>query len=232
MLPFLIVLRSDVGLIVAVIVIPLVIAGLVLAWYFSKKQVVKRALRNAPHRRINEFVTGENGKVVGKVIFAGETLQAPLSKRKCAAYHVVVQEYRQHGKSGSWHTIIEEEKRGDLVLHDGIGYAFIEPHNIQSFLVQDASFSSGTFNDASHELEGYLAQHGRKSTGLLGFNKSIRYREGVLEENEIVAAVGCGTWSTARQKNVRISGDRLLVIGVNEKGKLYLSDDPDVVKTE
>lgn len=217
------------GFVFALIVVVFVTV-IVLAFFFSRKAVVKRALKKTPYKRIPEFTPGEKGRVVGRIIYAGQTVQAPLTGRRCAAYHVVVEEYRRSGKSGSWVTVINEEHRGDVVIHDGTGYAFVEPQGMYTHFVQDGRFSSGTFNNAHPHLEAYLARHGRTSTGLLGFNKSIRYREGILEENETVAAVGVGMWGSARQKNISISGDRLLLLNADEKGKVYLSDDPDVVK--
>ena len=218
--------------VVFVIVGVLIAGSLFYAIFYSRKAVVKRALKKTPYRRISEFTQGEKGRVVGKIVFAGQVLTAPLSGRRCAAFHVVVEEYRRSGKSGSWVTIINEEVNGDIVINDGMGYAYVPPAGLKTYFVQDAKFSSGTFNDASQHLEAYLSRHGRASTGMLGFNKSIRYREGILEEHEIVAAVGTGTWGSASQRNLNIARDRILYMSPDEKGKLYLSDDPDVIKTE
>ncbi len=217
---------------IIVLIIVVFVGIFFVAFFFSKKAIVKRALKKTPYKRIHEFTPGEKAKVIGKIVYAGQVLQAPLSKRHCASYHVEVQEHRRHGKSSSWVTIINEEKRGDIVVHDGMGYAFVEPQHIQAYLVQDANFSSGTFNDASPELIEYLRMHGQNSTGLLGFNKQLRYREGILEQNEMVAVVGVGMWGSARGKNLNLTQDRVLIMNVDEKGKLYLSDDPDVIKTE
>lgn len=216
-----------------IVLIALIFIGAIFCgFYFSKKAIVKRALKKAPYKRIHEFTPGERGKAVGKIVYAGQVLQAPLSKRHCVAYHVEVQEHRRHGKSSSWVTVINEEKRGDIVIHDGMGYAFVEPQHIQTYFVQDANFSSGTFNDATPELIEYMRMHGRDTTGLLGFNKNLRYREGILEQHEVVAVVGVGMWGSARGKNLNLTQDRLLVMNVDEKGKLYLSDDPDVIKVD
>lgn len=209
-----------------------VVIAIFCGFYFSKKAIVKRALKKTPYKRIHEFTPGEKGKVIGKIVYAGQVLQAPLSKRHCVSYHVEVQEHRRHGKSSSWVTIVNDEKRGDIVVHDGMGYAFVEPQHIQAYLVQDANFSSGTFNDASPELIEYLRMHGQESTGLLGFNKQLRFKEGILEQNEMVAVVGVGMWGSARGKNLNLTQDRVLIMNVDEKGKLYLSDDPDVVKMD
>jgi hypothetical protein len=215
------------GIIVAIVIIGLIVLGIV----FSKKAIIRRALNKAPYKRIHEVQNGEKARVVGRIVYAGKVLTSPLSRRHCASFHVEVQEYRRHGKSGSWVTVINDEQKGDIVIHDGMGNAQVDLA-VQSLMVQDANFSSGTFNDASPELIEYLRTHGRDSTGLLGFNKQIRYKEGILEQGELVAAVGVGTWHSARAKNLNLPNDRLLVLGPDEKGKLYITDDPGLIKTE
>lgn len=218
-------------MVIAIIAIVFVVGLIVLAIVFSKKARVRRALNKAPYKRIHEVQNGEKARVVGKIVYAGKVLTSPLTRRHCAAFHVEVQEYRQHGKSGSWVTVINDEQKGDIVIHDGMGNAHVDLV-VQSLMVQDANFSSGTFNDATPELKEYLRFHGRDSTGLLGFNKQIRYKEGILEQGEVVAAVGVGTWNSARAKNLNLPNDKLLVLGPDEKGKLYITDDPGLIKTE
>lgn len=218
-------------MVIAIIVI-VVLGGIVtLAVVFSKKAIIRRALKSAPLKRIHEVQNGEKARVVGRIVYAGKVLTSPLSRRHCAAFHVEVQEYRRHGKSGSWVTVINDEQKGDIVIHDGMGNAQIEP-SVISLMVQDANYSSGTFNDATPELQEYLRFHGRESTGLLGFNKQIRYKEGILEQGELIAAVGVGTWHSARARNINLAQDRLLVLGPDEKGKLYITDDPGLIKTD
>lgn len=216
----------------AIIAIVFVVGLIVYGIIFSKKAIIRRALKNAPYKRIHEVQNGEKARVVGRVVYAGQVLQSPLSKRHCVAYHVEVQELRRSGKSSTWVTVINDEKRGDIVIHDGMGNALLDGQSVQTLMVQDANYNSGTFNDASPELEEYLRMHGRQSTGLLGFNKSIRYKEGILEQNELVAAVGVGTWNSARAKNLNLTNDRILIMGPDEKGKLYVTDDPGLIKTE
>jgi len=211
--------------IVGVIVTIVIVGIIVLAIVFSKKNIIKRALKKAPYKRIHEVQNGETARIVGRIVYAGQVLQSPLSGRHCAAYHVEVQELRSSGKNSSWVTIINEEKRGDVVIHDGMGNAWVDSQSVTTLINLDANYSSGIFNDAQQHLEAYLAQHGRKSTGLLGFNKNIRYKEGILEQGELVAAVGVGIWGSAQSKKLNLTADRLLMMGPNEKGKLYLTDD-------
>jgi hypothetical protein len=209
-----------------VVLFIILVAALALGgWYFSKKAKVKRLLKKTPAMRIGEFIGGEQGRVTGQIRFAGETLVSPLSGRKCAYYHVEVQEYRSGGKSGQWYTIINEERAGDIIMHDGTNYCMIGKGQLKCYLNMDANFNSGTFKNATPELESFLVSRGYKSTGLLGLNKSIRYNEGILEENEIFTAAGTGTWATGRPSNVNLPGSRYLVLGPMPDGFIYLTDD-------
>lgn len=73
------------------------------------------------------------------------------------------------------------------------------------------------------QLESFLAKHGWKSTGLFGFNKSLRYAEGVFEEGKSVTVFGRGVWENDG------SGTRRLVISKPRDGQLRVSDNPSTL---
>jgi len=206
-------------------------AIIIISLYFSKKAVIKRKLKKAIDKKISDIVTGEIAKVVGKVEIAGEPLTAPLSGRKCAYYYVLVEQQVSTGKSSHWNTLIEEEVGGKFVIRDGRHCAHIDSRNIKSVLVEDRQYSSGHGNDATPELERYLNAHGQKSEGTFGWNKTIRYKEGVLEEGELIAAMGRGEWKNAEQVQLPDTYDRVLEISSTETEPVYLSDDPETVRT-
>ncbi|NVO09463.1 MAG: hypothetical protein HXX16_05825 [Bacteroidales bacterium] len=216
------------------IIIPLgvfivILVFVLLGLYFNKKAVIKRKLKKAVGKKISDIVSGEIAKVVGKVEFVGEPLIAPLSGRRCAYYYVLVEQQKSSGKSTHWDTIIEEEVGGKFVIRDGRHCAHIDSRNVKSVLVEDRQYSSGYGNDATPELEKYLNKHGQKSEGIFGWNKNIRYKEGVLEEGELIAAMGKGEWKSAEQVQLPDTYDRVLEINSTEQEPVYLSDDPKTV---
>jgi len=218
------------------VIIPIAIGVVILivvltSFYFSKKAVIKRKLKKAIGKKISDFISGDIAKVVGKVEFVGEPLIAPLSGRRCAHYYVLVEEKVSSGKSSHWNTLIEEEVAGKFVIRDGRHCAHINNQNVKSYLVEDKQYASGFGNDAAPELERYLIAHGQKSEGVFGWNKTIRYKEGVLEEGELIAAVGRGEWKSAEQAQLPDTFERVLEISATEKEPVYLSDDPETVKT-
>ncbi|NOU19729.1 MAG: hypothetical protein HOO91_19400 [Bacteroidales bacterium] len=218
-------------IIIPVGVFIVILAFVLLGLYFNKKAVIKRKLKKAVGKKISDIVSGEIAKVVGKVEFVGEPLIAPLSGSHCAYYYVLVEQQKSTGKSTHWDTIIEEEVGGKFVIRDGRHCAHIDSRNVKSVLVEDRQYSSGYGNDATLELEKYLNGHGQKSEGVFGWNKNIRYKEGVLEEGELIAAMGRGEWKNAEQVQLPDTYDRVLEISSTDQEPVYLSDDPVTVKT-
>lgn len=206
--------------------IAIIIGMLVYNFLFSRKAIVKRRLRRLNGKKINEFQNGDVAKTVGEVKYVGKTLVAPLSGRKCVYYHIIVE--KSSGKSS--HTLIEEERAGDVVIKNGNDYALIDTSLVKSHLIADANYSSGLFKDATRKLENYLKMHGHESTNLLGFNHAMQYNEGVLEEGELLVVAGKGEWRTSKEFNLRIPAVRVLVIKPEDEKPVYFTDDPETTR--
>jgi hypothetical protein len=214
--------------------VPLALAVIVViflaSWWFSADQRARRAMKAVPRRRVAEVIEGEKARVVGRVEVE-RTVTAPLSGRPCAYWRVVVEEKRSSGKSSHWRTIIDEHDGVDFFLRDEDGKALVKTAFVHAVLEKDSHFSSGLFDDAGPELEAFLAQRGHSSTGLV-FNKTMRYREGVVEPGELVAAVGVGRWERDPDEQARAGAGyreaRLperLVLDAPAEGPLLLSDE-------
>lgn len=199
--------------------------------FFSKKAIVKRKLKQAKHKRISEFLDGDVAKITGTVELINEPLIAPLSKRKCSYYYVHI-ERKNSSKNSTWQTYIEEEVSGNFLIKDEFGYACIKAPNVKSYIVQDKNYSSGFLNDTKQHLENYLASKGKESVGLLGFNKTLRYNEGILEPNEKVAVFGKGQWKDA--KSLDLSEDYRMVLEITgyDNKAVYISDDLSTTSTK
>lgn len=224
--------HSNMSLTEIVISAAVLIAILLIASYYSRKAIVKRALKKAQYRRIHHFKEGETAKIVGTVECIDEPLIAPLSGRKCAHYYIHIQQYVSSGKSGHWKTLIEEEVSGTFVLRDGSSCAFIEDANKKSYIVQDREYRSGLWNDATDHLEVFLNGRGHKSENFLGLNKKMRYIEGVLEPGEKTAVLGSGHWKNAQLAGLPGHYGNILIISAGDDHTIYISDDPDMVITE
>lgn len=218
----------DVGLIVVVAVVGVIVMFAV--WWFSAEQVARRAMRAVPRKAIRDVAEGEKARIVGSVELA-QSIAAPLTGRACAYWRVVVQELRG-GKNRRWVTVIDEHEGVDFFVRDESGKALIKTELVTPLLEKDAALSSGFLNDATPELEAFLAARGRSSKGWV-FNKSMRYREGVVEHGETVCVVGVGRWERDPDERAGAgAGYReaempmRLVMSSPDDGNLLLSDEP------
>ncbi len=197
-----------------------------IAYLFSKKARIRRRLKKFPFKYISDFVNGESAKITGMVEFVDVPLTSPLSGRSCAWYYVLVEQRVSSGKSSHWKKIIEEEVPGRFVLREGNRCALIDERKVKTYIVGDKQFRSGFMNDASEVLESYLNKHGINSVGLFGFNKAIRYKEGVLEEGERITVFGKGEWKEAAQLGLADIYGRVLHLRAPDQDFMVLTDDP------
>lgn len=215
----------------------IVVAGIFLGaagwkYLFSSEARAKRALRRAPRATVKEAREGALIKIVGKLRYA-ETppLISPLTDRPCALFRTTVQHRQSSGRSSRWVTIIDSsEFQRDFWVEDSTGKALVKPEVPKVVLVMDGHFTSGTLNEATPRLDAFLARYGETSRGWF-FNKNMRYKEGILEEGEVVAVYGICRWEPNpdplaaggyRERPMR------LTIQDPEVGEMLLSDNPSV----
>jgi hypothetical protein len=179
---------------------------------------------------MREFADGASGKITGNIRFLGKTLKAPLSGRKCAYYHVLIEQYESTGRAGHYMTKHESEEAGDVIIEHNGTYAVIHTNLIKSYLVDDRKYTSGLLKNTTPQLEAFLKNHNLSSESFLGMNKSMRYREGILEEGEAIAVMGKGFWKSKEEFTFPIPNPKVLVIEPDSENPVYLSDDPETVK--
>lgn len=195
--------------------------------YFSSKNRILRQLKKMRRKPIYSVRDREYVKIIGKAKHAGEPLIAPLSKRKCVYYDVKVE---QKGDK-SWHIIIDDILFQDFYIQEGSDHAIIQLNKTRKkqkliHLVTDHTLHSGTFKEIPREFESYLKKHGKKSKGFLGFNKTLRYTERIIELDEEIAAMGIGKWTTIDTPIDGYSDSRILSLAGTEKQKLLITDEP------
>lgn len=209
------------------IIFAVVIAIFISVIFFSKKAIIKRKLKKSELHKIANFKDGEIARIVGTVEFVDAPLLSPLSNRECSYYHVHIEQKVGSGKNSKWKTIIEEEISNKFLIKEETSYAFINDSRIKSYIVQDKSYSTGFFTDTTENLENYLNSKGYKSEGSFGFNKTLRYKEGILEQGEKIAVLGKGEWKDAAELNLPEKYGKILAIASSTEDSIYLSDDPD-----
>jgi hypothetical protein len=216
-----------------IVIILIVIVIAIFAWYFGKTQRLKRQLKAAKPWTLNELPEDTHGRVIGQARMLGEQLQGPLTGRPCVYYIAQVEEQRSTGRSSYWRTIASETRGVAFILEDGTGRAIIDPNGAEVALNFDGNSKSGTFNKADPVQEAFLARHGQKSEGWV-FNKTLRYREAMIEIGETVAVLGSGTREpdpdAAPEAAYRGAPATRLRLTSSSRFPLIISDDPSTTK--
>lgn len=214
--------------IIAAIIISLTAGVITTSAYYRRNARIKRKMRKAPFKRIHLVQEGQVATIAGNVVYHKRHVKAPLSDREGVYYHVTVERRKSSGKNNKWVKEIDEVTCVDFILDDGDQVALIEANAIEGVLDMDKHLRSGTFNDASEKMEGFLNKYNFSSKGNFGFNKSLRYKEGVLEKHEYVVVCGKGHWEPAEEHGIE-GQKKVLVIRASKDQPLYISDVEDIL---
>jgi hypothetical protein len=217
----------------AFVVILICLAIVILSIAFSKARRLKRRIRNAPKFPIAQLPEDALGRVIGRARPTYQTLVGPLTGRPCVYYIAVVEEQRSTGRSSYWATVISETAGVPFMIEDDTGRALIDPSGAQVALDFDGRSSSGTFRDADPVQEAFLVKHGKSSTGWV-FNKSLRYREAMIEVGEMIAVLGSGVREpdpdAPPEAAYRGAPATRLRLTSSPRFPLVISDDPNVTQ--
>ncbi len=212
------------------IVVTSIIIG-VASNYLSSKKRILRYLKKSPAKPINSVKNGERVRLHGSAKFLDIPLTAPLSGRKCVYYHVTVE---QKGSKNSWHGVISEFNNQDFYLQVGDELALIKAqakHRTLYHLVTDHNQRSGWRNDANSQMEALLKKHGKRSTTMLfNANKTMRYKEAIIAEDEQIVVKGIGKWEALQRPIAGFSYSRILTLSSSQSEKLIITDEPKALK--
>lgn len=147
-----------------------------------------RVISDTPTTPVSQLTSGA-AEVKGRVTLMGPGVVSPLSRTPCVLFRFEVQEWKQNGRHGHWHTIINDLQDGGLGLDDGSGKVRLQAREAELLLDTDAHAKSGTFNAASPELEATMQAYGRSTKGWI-FNKGLKYSETMLQQGDELYALG------------------------------------------
>ncbi len=218
------------------IVILIVIGAIgVLGWYFGATQRLKRQLKAAKPWSLSELPEDTHGRVIGEARAIGEHLAGPLTGRPCVYYIAIVEEQRSTGRSSYWRKVATETRGVPFMIEDGTGRAIVDPNGAQVALDFDGNSRSGTFNKADPIQEAFLARHGQNSEGWV-FNKTLRYREAMIEIGEKISILGSGTREpdphAAPEAAYRGAPATRLRLTSSPRFPLIISDDPATTRAD
>lgn len=213
-----------------IIIIAIIVIGLCV-YYFGKKQRILRKLSKLKRKDILQFRTNEPSKVSGKVLHVHEPFVAPFSKRKCVAFEFKIQQQKHSGKNSYWKTLIDEKNIQDFFIEQRGEVALIkpqtEPLNFDIYMVEDKRVSSGFLKNPTPEFENLLSAYGIQSANLLGFNKTLRYTERILEVGETITVGGIANWKAV---DVTVEGynySKIATLESSEHQNIIITDLPE-----
>lgn len=213
-----------------IIIIAIIVIGFCV-YYFGKKQRILRKLSKLKRKDILQFRTNEPSKVSGKVLHVHEPFVAPFSKRKCVAFEFKIQQQKHSGKNSYWKTLIDEKNIQDFFIEQRGEVALIkpqtEPLNFDIYMVEDKRVSSGFLKNPTPEFENLLSAYGIESANLLGFNKTLRYTERILEVGETITVGGIANWKAV---DVTVEGynySKIATLESSEHQNIIITDLPE-----
>ncbi|MEE9406483.1 MAG: hypothetical protein V3V28_00270 [Polaribacter sp.] len=223
-------LSSNYFIILVTISLAALIGGLI--YFFNTKQKIIRTLSKLPIKQIGSLKNNEFTRFSGKALHVKEPLIAPFSKRKCIFYVMKIEKKKSNGKSSYWDTLVKEEKIQEFFLEKNGDFAIVRPcqnpKNYISHLVVDKKVNSGTFNDATPEFKTLLKQYNIDSEGFFGFNKSLRYSEGIIEVGEQITVAGIAKWKSLKEPIEGYSYSKIAELESSDKQKLIITDLPNI----
>ena len=221
-----------------IIIIPIIILviGIIAftVYYFSVKQIIIRTLKKTTSKAAGGLKTNQFTKVSGKALHVTEPLVAPLSGRKCIFYSIKIEKRVSNGKSTHWKTIIKEDKIQDFFVDSNGDFVIVRPtqtpKNYISHLVKDVKTSSSAFKNPTPAFESLLKRYQIEPVNFLGFNKSLRYKEGVIEIGERITVAGTAKWKTISEPIPDYPYSKIAELTCVGKQKLIITDLPEVSK--
>lgn len=218
-----------------IILLAIIVIGAIifLAFYFSRKQVIIRTLSKIQSKPASGLRTNELSKVSGKALHVKEPLLAPYSQRKCVFYQIKIEQKVNSGKSSHWKTLVEEEKSQEFFVETNSDFVIIKPTDIPrnyiTYLVKDKKQSSGTFNDPTPKFDALLRRYNIESQTFFGFNKQLRYREGIIELGEQITVAGIAKWRSLSEPLPDYPYSKIAELTDDVNTKLIITDLPEVL---
>lgn len=214
----------------------LLLAGLRGAhWYFEPDGHTKRAIREAKAVSIEDAPSDAEVRITGTVAYVDEggPLVAPISGRPCAAWQVLIEElvFEEGRKEPRWRRIMGEVKSRDFYVEDDTACAKVDGSQLDLLLTFDVHGEHRPGISEPHpRLAQLLYEEGLiHTTGMLvGCDKHVRYKEGILEAGERVSVVGRSTL----ERDLSRPGDGYRDVAMRKHiktlhdGRLLVTDDP------
>lgn len=183
------------------------------------------ALRTGSLLPIAKTLAHAQTRVVGRLRYLHQPLVAPLSKKPCAGYQLIV----ETSHDGEIRQVLCEAKAVDFLIEDETGVAFVRAAGSVSLaLVKDVHQCSLSLTDLTPEMTQLFNRTQQLASVNPQAGDPLCFREGVLTEEELVLVVGEGRWEVDPSRDAhgyREPARRLLMVA-SPGQPLVISDDP------
>ena len=173
---------------------PLLGVGLYFRSKYKKADRIHKLMADTETTAIGSLTPGPV-EIRGRVVSTLPPAPSPWSQQPCVFYHFHVEEQRstqsEHGHHSTyWVDYINDRSSDSFPIEDGTGSVEIAPKEGEFKMNTDFAATSGSFNDAPENLRTLINnRYGRDTQGLI-FNKSLRYKESMLENGDEVYVFG------------------------------------------
>jgi hypothetical protein len=196
--------------------------------------VIIRTLAKIPNKPASSLKTNELSKVSGKALHVKEPLIAPYSNRQCVFYQIIIEQKKSSGKSSHWKTIVKEERFKEFFIQTKSDFVIVKPQetpkNYICYLVKDKEQSSGTFNDPTPQFQSVLNRYNIDAQNFFGFNKSLRYKEGIIAIGEDITVAGIAKWKRLSEPIPEYPYSKIVTLESTDQQKMIITDLPEVLQ--
>tara|TARA_R110002072_G_scaffold186135_1_gene343037 strand:+ start:150 stop:491 length:342 start_codon:yes stop_codon:yes gene_type:complete len=106
----------------------------------------------------------------------------------------------------------------------------METSNYINYMVEDKRVSSGTFNDPTPEFKKVLDDLGIESENRLGFNRTLKCTERIIEIGETITVGGIAKWKVLKEPIEGHNYSRIAALESGTEHKTIITDHPDAIK--
>ncbi|NND63168.1 MAG: hypothetical protein HKN48_08220 [Flavobacteriaceae bacterium] len=184
-----------------------------------------RELKKSKAESISKIQSGDYVKLKGNALKVIEPLVAPISGRECIFYQVLIE---KKGSKNSWHKVVDATETQDFFLGQQGEMVMVKmdiPRSeTQIYLEKDNVQNSSTFAEPSQRMLDYLEKNGASHKNILGFNRRMRYKEGIIAIDEKIVIKGIAQWKSLKQPIEGYSFSKILSLTGTKDQKLIITD--------
>lgn len=186
----------------------------------------RKMMRKAPAYSLAAFPENTFGKIVGRVRpFDRRVLEAPISGRPCVYYEVAIDTVVE---DSLLKTLATDQDAVSFLVEDESARGLVSPDNAV-FSTEVDVMSTATMDDPQGRERDLLIKHGLAGKRV-AFADGLRFRESVIELDELVAIYGGGVREPDPDAPVggayRDARPTRLCLTGTERFPLLVSDDP------